>query len=68
MTGFDGLSVLVLPLSIIGIVSFVFALLGHALGIRFGFAVSRKVNPELLGGLLLIAIGLKILISNLITN
>ena len=68
MTGFDGLSALVLPLSIIGIVSFVFALLGHALGIRFGFAVSRKVKPELLGGLLLIAIGLKILISNLITN
>lgn len=68
MTGFDGLSALVLPLCIIGVVSFVFALLGHALGIRFGFAVSRKVKPELLGGLLLIAIGLKILISNLITN
>lgn len=68
MTGFSTFSTLVLPLSIIGIVSFVFALLGHALGLRFGCAVSRKVKPELLGGLLLIAIGLKILITNLITN
>lgn len=65
MTGFDNLSSLAMPLAVIGIVSFVFALLGHGLGLRFGLAVSRKVKPELLGGLLLIAIGLKILISGL---
>ena len=65
MTGFGSLSSLAMPLAVIGIVSFVFALLGHGLGLRFGLAVSRKVKPELLGGLLLIAIGLKILISGL---
>ena len=65
MTGFNNLSSLAMPLVVIGIVSFIFALLGHALGLRFGHAVSRRVKPELLGGLLLIGIGLKILLSNL---
>lgn len=62
-TGFTSLRSLVMPLVVIGLVSLVFTWIGHWLGLRVGKAVSRRMNPELLGGLLLIAIGLKILIT-----
>ena len=38
---------------------------GFAIGVRFGDIVNRKVRPELLGGLILIGIGIKILIEHL---
>ena len=40
-------------------------LLGFGLGIRFGEIINRKVRPELLGGIILIGIGVRILIEHL---
>ena len=56
-TGYEHLSQLTLPLSIIGLVSFLFSILGNKLGTRFGKAIARRLKPELLGGVILILIG-----------
>lgn len=63
VTGYNTLHSLFLPLFIIGLVSLLFTLLGHWLGIRFGRAVSRRFSPELLGGIILVGIGLKVLLT-----
>lgn len=63
MTGYDRLSSLAWPLLSIGIGSFGFGLLGHWLGIHFGNTVSRRMKPELIGGIILLLIGIKILIA-----
>lgn len=65
-TGYDEISQLVLPIIIIGIVSSLFSIVGTRLGARFGRAIAHRLKPELLGGLILIAIGVKILITHLI--
>lgn len=65
MTGYDTLSSLIEPLAWIGAVSFFFGLIGHLLGIRFGRVVSRRLKPELIGGVILLIIGFKILLSHL---
>ena len=64
-TGYEHLSQLRLPLSIIGLVSFLFSIIGYRLGSRFGKAIARRLKPELLGGVILILIGVKILVSHL---
>ena len=64
-TGFTELSQLTMPLLIIGIVSFLFSIIGYHLGRRFGKTITRRIKPELLGGIILILIGLKILITHL---
>ena len=64
-TGYSSVSQLWVPLAYIGAVSFVMSLLGFALGVRFGETVTKKVKPELLGGLILIGIGVKILVEHL---
>ena len=61
-TGYTVLSQLTLPLIIIGLVSFLFSIMGYHLGRRFGKAITKQMKPELIGGLILIAIGLKILL------
>ena len=53
------------PLFVIGLVSFMFSLFGYKLGVRFGKSIARKLKPELLGGIILIVIGIKILITHL---
>lgn len=63
VTGYNTLHSLFLPLFIIGLVSLLFTFLGHWLGIRFGRAVSRRFSPELLGGIILVGIGLKVLLT-----
>ena len=63
--GYSDLLSLALPTIIIGVVSFLFSLIGHRVGIRFGDAVKRRIKPTLLGGIILIAIGLRILVSHL---
>lgn len=61
-TGYTKLSSLTIPLFIIGIVSFLFSIMGYHLGRHFGRAITRSMKPELMGGLILIAIGIKILL------
>ena len=65
-TGYKQLSQIVYPLVVIGIVSFVFSLFGYMLGVRFGKSITRRLKPELLGGIILIVIGIKILVTHLI--
>ena len=64
-TGFTELSQLTMPLLVIGIVSFLFSIVGYHLGRRFGKAITRKIKPELLGGVILVLIGVKILMTHL---
>ncbi|MCR4994849.1 MAG: manganese efflux pump MntP family protein [Bacteroidales bacterium] len=64
-TGYDEVSKLTLPLVVIGLVSFIFSLAGYHLGHRFGAVITRRFKPELVGGLILIAIGVRILITHL---
>lgn len=65
-TGYDEISQFVLPIIIIGVVSSVFSIIGTRLGATFGSSITHRLKPELLGGLILIVIGLKILITHLI--
>ena len=65
-TGYDEISQFVLTIIIIGVVSSVFSIIGTRLGATFGSAITHRLKPELLGGLILIVIGLKILITHLI--
>ena len=64
-TGYTALGQLTLPLIIIGVVSFLFSLIGYQLGARFGRSIARRLKPELFGGIILIGIGVKILIEHL---
>jgi putative Mn2+ efflux pump MntP len=66
-SGYSTVSTLYLPIFIIGIVSFLLSISGYFLGIRFGTAVAKRLKPELLGGLILIAIGIKILLEHLLS-
>ena len=65
-TGYSSASQLPLPLVIIGIASFALSIAGTALGARYGDLVARKIRPELLGGIILLAIGVKILFEHLL--
>jgi putative Mn2+ efflux pump MntP len=65
-TGYTALSQLTLPLLIIGLVSFLFSIVGYHLGRCFGKAIIRRLNPELVGGTILILIGVKVLMSHLL--
>ncbi len=65
-TGFAMLPQLTMPLVIIGIVSFLFSIVGYHLGRRFGKAITRRLKPELFGGIILVLIGVKILLSHLL--
>ena len=66
VTGFNTLSSLLFPLITIGFTSFVLSVAGGLIGACFG----RKYHfySELLGGIILIGIGLKILIEHLINH
>jgi len=54
---------IVLPAIVIGIVTFLLSILGVYFGNRFGHYFERKI--EIIGGLILICIGIKILIEHL---
>ena len=64
-TGYQTLPQLSLPLVLIGLASFILSLLGFFLGRRFGSMITRRVKPELFGGMILVGIGIKILLSHL---
>ena len=65
-TGYTVLGQLTLPLIIIGVVSFLFSIIGYHLGRCFGKSITRRLKPELLGGVILILIGVKVLLSHLL--
>lgn len=65
-TGYTSFGQLTLPLVIIGVVSFLFSLIGYQLGARFGRSIAHRLKPELMGGIILIGIGIKILIEHLL--
>lgn len=65
MTGYSTLSRLTLPLVSIGAVSLLFGMTGQLLGVRYGAAIRRRLRPELLGGIILIIIGFKVLATHL---
>lgn len=65
-SGYATLSSLLPPLALIGLVSFLLSIVGTLLGVRFGEAVARRWKPELAGGVILIAIGVKILLEHLL--
>jgi len=65
-TGYETLGQLWLPLTVIGLVSFLFSLAGHRIGVRFGDVVARRWKPELIGGIILLGIGIKILLEHLL--
>lgn len=65
-TEYREISSLAFPLTSIGLTSFFFGIMGNALGYRFGKRVAKHVKPELLGGIILILIGIKVLVSHLI--
>lgn len=64
-TGFSNIKMLVCPLLIIGFVSFVMSIIGVLLGVKFGKPITKKLKRELLGGVILIFIGIKVLLSHL---
>ena len=66
-TDYTQLSQLTLPLIMIGVVSFLFSMAGYHLGRRFGKTITNRMKPELIGGLILISIGIKILIKHVVS-
>ena len=64
-TGYEQLSQLWMPLAVIGMVSFLFSLLGYWAGYHFGRGIISRFKPELIGGVILILIGVRILMSHL---
>ena len=64
--GYKTVAQLSFPLVVIGVGSFLFSVLGNRLGIRFGIAIRRKLNPELFGGLVLIFIGIKVIFTHIL--
>jgi len=65
-SGYDCIASLSLPLLIIGLVSFLMSIAGIVLGVRFGGIFTRRFKPEIIGGIILIAIGVKILLEHLL--
>ncbi|MBR1484656.1 MAG: manganese efflux pump [Prevotella sp.] len=68
VTGYDTLQSLMAPLAAIGAGSLLFSLAGFMLGITFGAGIRRRLRPELLGGLILLFIGTRILLTHLLTG
>lgn len=54
---------IILPIVIIGIVTFIFSILGINIGSKLGHFFEKKI--EIIGGLILISIGIKILFEHI---
>ena len=65
LLGINNYTEILSPILIIGFVSFVMSLIGLYFGIKCCCGFARKLNAELWGGIILVAIGLKILIEHL---
>lgn len=64
-TGYDSLRMLWTPLAVIGAVSFLLSIAGAWIGARANSRLPGWVKPELLGGIILFGIGVRILIAHL---
>jgi putative Mn2+ efflux pump MntP len=62
--GYKTIEDIILPIVIIGIISFIFALIGYITGVLIG--KKAKISIEKYGGIMLIIIGFKILIEHLL--
>lgn len=62
--GISSLSSLLYPLFAIGVTAFIMSLIGLLFGIKFGKKYAEKLHAELWGGVILIAIGAKVLIEH----
>jgi len=65
-TGYSTFGQLLMPVAVIGAVSFLFSILGYQIGRRFGRSIALRFKPELFGGIILILIGVKVLLSHLL--
>ena len=65
LLGINNYTEILSPILIIGFVSFVMSLIGLYFGITCGCGCARQLKAELWGGIILVAIGLKILIEHL---
>ena len=63
--GYASLVSLAYPLVAIGVVSSLMTAVGLFLGVKFGKAFAERLRAELWGGLILIAIGIKVLIEHM---
>ena len=63
--GYAHFSQLTVPLLLIGVVSTVLSLAGYRLGVSFGRVIAERLKPGLFGGLVLVFIGIKVLVSHL---
>ena len=63
--GYRTLAEAAVPLFVIGFTSLLFSIIGQSLGIKFGRSIERKLRPELVGGIILLLIGFKILFVHL---
>ncbi len=62
--GIHSMEHLLLPLIIIGIVSFLMSIVGLLIGVKFGKRYARGLRAELWGGIILIIIGIKVLLEH----
>lgn len=63
--GYTELSSLSYPLASIGFVSFALSLIGVLIGVKFGKGIGKKLRAEMLGGIILVGIGTKVLLEHL---
>lgn len=63
--GMRGISGILPAVGVIGFVSFVLSLAGLLFGIRCGNGLARRLRAEMLGGIILVIIGCKILVEHL---
>lgn len=63
--GYKSVDQLVVPLTIIGICSFVMSILGNVLGVVCGKSIVKRLKPELIGGIILLLIGFRILYEHI---
>lgn len=63
VTGYTSINQLWWPLAVIGVVSLLMSLMGHRLGISFGKSIARRIRPELFGGIILVLLGIRILLT-----
>lgn len=63
--GMEGIGGILPAVSSIGWVSFLMSLIGLYFGIRCGCGLARRLKAELLGGIILVLIGCKILVEHL---